>query len=327
MSRRRLIMQNALPDTYLLALQEVEVSMLCFDGSDNKGNAFQLTALGADLSVLNSYCYWTTSDPNKATVSNGLVSAVSGGVGDVSISATFKGVSFSCLFTVYATMPNDATRYTIKGGKGQNTPGNDADFCYFSPKNVPDYPPFNSFRLKTRFFAPNNNGYFCSMGASPAYIGSKAIGAGSSFGQIHSERVVVSTATQVAVYIDTFGPSLTAGTKYDKDISISSDGFKQNGVVYTPTVLGPTIYTSSAGYLYLYFQREHEKTILFSWNTASISEISLLNKSLCGLFYIPQNYVRYYDRGSFVTQTKIPNLGTLGNTFDAFCNVTPAGWF
>jgi len=325
MNRRRLMMMNSMTSTTLGAIDIVEVSMLCHDGSDGKNGQIQLNAIGANGSNLNSMCTWSSNVSNRATVINGLVSSVGISFGIVTISATYKGITYSTQITVYDTMPNVSTRYTLSGGKGKNVIGANGDYlCCFVTQGIPSTItlPYMRFMGKTQIppmyatYALHNSGLLNSTNRAPMIYYNNPC--------IREELINESNRTIINKRLNS---SLTGVVTMD--LSYSSDGYVYNGAGLNSGIIdlpeGPYgLYTPNT---YLIFSDQLEKTVLMSWNETSISNTDLLNRSMCGVYYIPQNYIRYYDRPGFSNQTVIPNIGTLGSVFNVTCDVTPAEWY
>lgn len=298
-----------------LCIDEAEVSMLCVDGSDGKGGVFQLhLGTGGGISY-NHAAIWSSSDHSVATVSSsGLVTAVSNGGAplgtDVTITATYAGTSYSCLVTVYQTMPSADIEgeglWLCKGGATSSIA-----IAYKSPNTLPEEMDrlYIVARHETRpwnrlIYAGNSVGYTLS-----AQVGSSYPPRSSDYTPTYVERL-----TSIARPASTLCTDFVSYTK--------ALAFTVNGVSYPVT--SSTGQTSDTGTgITMLFGPYTRKVLTVQLNSSDVSD---------KVRYIPQNYVRYANRTASdstvrASYTVIPNIGTLGAAYDLSANNVPAVWF
>lgn len=308
----------------LLYLDQSEVSMCCKDGSDGKGGVYQLTPVFDD--GLTRAATWSTSDATKATVnSSGLVSFSGASTfGDVTISCSYRGVTKSCLLTVYATMPSAETEgaglWLCKGGVGSGS----LDFR-ISPDSIPFTP--NHTRAVAKI-APTTNSDFISSSIllkkdSTDYQISQA----SPFLSVLYSAVRFLPTSSETVY--KIGPSLALAGKV-LDIAKASNGYFINGVEYSLSTSEAGTARANVDLIVMYFPAKIPKNISSSWSpSATLAELG--NRLSVPIMHFAQNYTRYTDRTvgvvTRVNYTVIHNVGTLGSTFDLSQNNVPASWF
>lgn len=308
-------MNYLIPVSKLIRLKEAEVSMLCIDGSDGKGNNYKLTP------IFNSYptetITWVSSNNSIATVdASGNVSGVF--AGDVWISCTYKGITKKCLFTIYSTLPNFVSLYSKKGGNGLNQNDSSAtSFTTFSSYNSLPSTPLNYTRAKATGWTGTVN--LSSFGG--IYDGAKACVEYQSSAAKSCIRVY--SGSTLTDYF--FGSTLSQNSKYDFDIGYTSEGYRQNGTTYSSSSnssSGTTIINRMA----LSFSNLLEKTVLSSYSSAANTEAQLGVRTNCDIFYIPQNYVRYTTVSGY-NKTVIFNMGSMGKNLNLICDNTKFSWF
>lgn len=342
-----------MPALSFVCLDEVEVSMLCVDGSDGKGGVFQLhpvfTMDGAvvDISTVGvRYMTWLSSDPSVATVSStGLVTAVSNGGAalgkDVTITASYGRLSYSCLFTVYQTMPSAAVEgaglWLCKGGKGTSTTGatDQSTLAAFTvpaalPSTVTGARVIHSFNTTSYFVLC---GWWQRVGVLGTYL---PVPFQTSTKRAAVRHAVSNPKVWGTTYNDYFIGGVFSGGF--QDLSSVAGSAMLNGSTYplpagassTNTSTGPTPTTSYTEFRTL---AQHTKSVLFSISTrSSVTHAGLLDRALSDALYVHQNYVRYTDRTTLegtirANYTLIPNIGSAGKTYDLSANKVPSSWY
>lgn len=299
----------------LIRLEQAEVSMLCIDGSDGKGNAFKLTpvtlGVGAFLPT------WTSSDPSVASVdSEGWVRGVSiGGATlgkDVTISCSWEGVVKSCLFTVYETMPSaDAVGqglWLCKGGCGGNTSisPNTIMVRFLCTNRIEGDLPDFSVAFQQHFLngAATDNTLQITNGTANRLV------------RLYDNFVGISVTTSNGTTVNAHNKKSAAiiiGGFLATVLASYFDGvFKLNGVAYGLSNEGFESYAYAGNLMRIDFLQGTKK---------------LVSQDYTKVKYIPQNYIRFTDQGSYVNRTVIPNIGTLGVTYNLEANNVPALWY
>lgn len=308
----------------LLLLDVAEVSMLCVDGSDGKNNLFYLEAIFSDGNNHQSAVTWTSSDLTVAIVdSEGYVRGVSNGGAtlgkDVTISCQHGGITKSCLFTVYETMPSagveGAGLWLCKGGSGPALGTTYANCAIFQGPVPPNA--FKSARLISSYRV-NSDGVYSQHiknGATSAYL-SPVFGSAE---HGYSPLLSLMQGTLEKQYILSH-PQLI-GALAHTDIAYDSVSAFINGVQVS-TVLNQSA-IQSVGFLEQHWHQASRKTVFSAYHTEA--GIPLFRTS--AISYVPQNYIRYTDQGSYVNRTIIPNIGTLGESYNLEANNVPALWY
>lgn len=328
--RRALMMADRTVFPTLLYIDQAEVSMCCKDGSDGKGGSYQLTPIFSD--GLTHSATWTTSDASKATVDSfGLVDFSSAtSFGDVTISCSYRGVTKSCLLTVYATMPThtgwDSGLAVLKGGKGLSQSGGQSTMAGFVSSNAIGLA-VKSSRLISKFVVPSPYMHTCNAVDSSFYLSNVIIQFQSFRGQAFLRKY-----TSLLNYSDyAFGPRLTIGVLYAQDVFSNSTSAVVNGTSYTPSFTGSSSLPVRGTEIVMVTTKNHAKIILYSFSGSERNAPDMSNRLMTEGYYIAQNYIRYTDRTvggtSRVNYTAIPNIGTLGSAFDLSCNNVPSAWF
>lgn len=310
-----------------LCIDEAEVSMLCVDGSDGKGGVFQLhLGTGGGISY-NHAASWSSSDPSVATVSSsGLVTAVSNGGAplgkDVTITASYAGTSYSCLFTVYQTMPSAEVEgeglWLCKGGCRTSV---DIVFrCYNSgdafvsiltdsmmvlSSTAEHNPPFRPHHYDDAFK------YFAFKEGKFLY---RSILNKTSYNEYLSTTVLTTgTLTRFRAYLGSEGG-------YVNDNLQPFAAATYNGASTINPNNSAFIWTSG-----------HVKHTIASADTKNKSRSDMTNLRACDIGFVAQNYIRYTNRTvdgvARVSHTTIPNTGTLGGAYDLTADNVPAVWF
>lgn len=326
MFRRRMLMtQPTGPKAELLRIDEAEVSMLCIDGTDGKNNAFQLSPVTTEGTFAP---VWESSNPLIATVdSSGVVRGVSvlgASLGaNVVISCMWQGVTKTCLFTVYGTMPSsdvdEQGLWLCKGGSGPSTSGPQVLTCVFvSP--TPMTLDLNSVHTVSQFTVPSN--YLTPFGGLVSTLGRMYLPSVYSSTTGHNPRFRMlngSTATDHRLLI-----SRVEGTSTIDRVKYGTDGVTLNGIPYSPVFDG-TFARTGAPYTELRFYTSIKK--ITSYGRGVNLPKSLLSQINCAEWYVPQNYVRYANHDTYVNRTKILNIGTLGSNYDLEANNVPELWY
>lgn len=333
LARRRILMASNRVWPTLLYISEAEVSMCCKDGTDGKGGVFQLHPFFDDGLDHKSQCTWETSDASKATVdSSGMVSFSSAtSFGDVTISCSYRGVTKTCLLTVYATMPSAETEgaglWLCKGGKGPGstttasvwassnnipTPAIDIEHTRLIGKYAPisnnvNYGVLRSVQAGIDFVYPQPMGNFAE---TPYATISNVIGNGTIWSRPNRKRI---------------GPSFTNGVKSKVDISVSYDGYYLNGTRYSAVELSDGFTGTQSQFLHEIWTN-HDKNICWTGGNSK-TRAQLLDYMNCSYSFVFQNYIRYADRGTRVNYTVIPNIGTLGESINMIFETMPSAWF
>ena len=222
------------------------------------------------------------------------------------------------LFTVYETMPDGRSLYLCKGGSSTGTSSNSLVVSFLCPDT------YNS---------PYTRSILKAYTVDDSYIGvnrTSANGITTAILYPHnlSYGICIRTATgngsNANVVDNKFGPSFAVGSSMDIDAGRGADGFFVNDVVYTPSP-NSAFSVSSVG-LRIDFCANLRKLALTSFaSSGSFGELK--DKSKASGFYVFQNYIRYTDQGSYVNRTVIPNIGTLGSTYNLEANNVPALWY
>lgn len=321
--RRALMMADRTVFPTLLYIDQAEVSMCCKDGSDGKGGTYQLTAVFSD--GLTHSATWTTSDASKATVNgSGLVSFSSAtSFGDVTISCSYRGVTKSCLLTVYATMPSYDTfgsgLWSCKGGCGVGS----FDFRKTIDTTVPTILHINdvsSVIISDINTSITSSSFYSKPGIVDYQINQNCAS------KKPCSTILPTSGNRTR---NIFGPDNTNGL-HAFDISKASDGYFIGNTAYSESSVSSSEPTNDSGLIVLYFNSIVDKNIKMA-RSSNATKSQLSDKNYCEFFYIPQNYIRYTDRTvggtSRVNYTVIPNIGTLGSSFDLPCNNVPSSWF
>ncbi len=306
----------------LLRLAQAVVSMVCYDGTDGKGNAYQLTAVFDDGGDHSAACTWSTSNPALGVVSaSGIFSAVLGGSGTVEISCSLGGVTKTVLITVYPTLPALVDLYSLPGGKGANL--NEASWApidVFQTKVPPNFA-FNAVRAASKSFV----GTSFIINETSANVSSSAPLEYQNAGGLNSS--CIRTQISSTQYTDYFiGPTITPNTKNDFDLGKSGAQFFVNGVSVSPV---STTTGAAAAYegCAIFFSNLLEKIVLFSGAELGISIAELLDYSKADCLWSPQNFVKFTDYDTFFNYVEILNMGTKGQDYNQYCNNTSIGWF
>lgn len=326
LARRRILMASNRVWPTLLYISEAEVSMCCKDGTDGKGGVFQLHPFFDDGLDHKSQCTWTTSDASRATVNgSGLVSfSAATSYGDVTISCAYHGVTKTCLLTVYETMPTHSGWSSglalLKGGKGRGISGS----------QIVDY----------EFSCSHSGDQSLSVYSAISFIASSSGSANSNFYQYKSglseNRIILWQAGSGKIcnrsgspssYTDNyFGPTISSGASVENESHVGSDGLYVNGAFYSESSSASSS-VSVTDKIAMRFTNNTKKITSWSMASGSITLAQNKQKSNCIRFYIPQNYIKYTDRDTWVNYTVIPNIGTLGSAQDLDCNNVPLDWF
>lgn len=321
--RRALIGGRKINRVALGYIDQLDVSMLCIDGSDGKSNAYQLTAIDTDGNPMaGESVIWSSSDESVATVSvSGVVSGVSIGVESLYKSATISctdGVTVStCTVTVFETMPSVANLYTIKGGNGGNTL-TDPSAILATFEGVQGTKSVLSFRAQFRHFMSGSP--HISTRPSGGYVNYLSLNP--TDGSLIRQYLTSSGLLQLYNYT----PIATPNQKLTSDVSWDGTSMRYNGSIVTPTTTSNTT-VSTGDYFRVLFRNNIEKYVSYVMDELAQTATALTEYVQRDKAFIFQNYIRYRDTASRTNYTKIPNIGTLGSTYDLTANDIPELWF
>ena len=333
LARRRILMASNRVWPTLLYISEAEVSMCCKDCTDGKGGVFQLHPFFDDGLDHKSQCTWTTSDASRATVNgSGLVSfSAATSYGDVTISCAYRGVTKTCLLTVYETMPSAETEgaglWLCKGGKA---PGSTASASAWAASNNIPVPKISieHTRLIGRYIPVLDNvnyGVLRSVQAGINFVYPQPIGGSSGTPRANVAFTTGNGTVWTRSYQKYFGPSFSNGVKSKVDASLSTDGYSLNGIYYTATTV-PQGNTGNQSQFFHEIWTNHDKNICWTGGNAK-AHVQLLNYTECLYAYVFQNYIKYTDRDAWVNHTVVPNIGTLGESHNMTFETLPSAWF
>jgi hypothetical protein len=300
-------------DYTLLYLDESDISMLTADGSSG-ASTYQLTPVFDDPLGVPTACSWSSSNPSAIAVSSsGLCTCV--GAGTATITATKDAVSKTCSVTGFATMPSVASLYALKGGKGGDVTGALSVLVNFEYAGALPFKARAHRTILKTFTSATNTASF------EAFVQQGYWGCGS----------LLNNATAVTIYGEPgvayrYGGPYSANTKYSLDLAVLDGVFYSDGVQKTVTSSGSEPNTTT-GLIRQRYTNNCEKIVLQSWNDAATTLADTLLISANKIFYTPQDYIRYTNITGRTNFTKIPNRGTLGNTYDLVQNNVPSGWF
>ena len=292
--------------------------MLCIDGSDGKGNAFQLHPIFDDAQ--SHLCQWSSSDATKATVSStGVVTGVS--AGNVMISCTHLGVNKSCKFTIYRTLPDEMTLAQLPGGN-----------AYVNFFALTDERPSARFA-----FVKKNPTIPYPFGMWISVAGSWTIYSAGNF-ENSPMRLRYVTTTEYQDYATTAPPQQHRVNAYEiigVENPLMNAQFTVDGI---PVELGKSYYTTASG---SYHAPDLMPYILDDGNYPAIKPISvssdhsrlaqfvdLRDRTKVSQMAVYQNYIRYADHDGIVNRTVLPNMGYGGSQYNLESNGTvPNEWF
>lgn len=319
----------------LLRIDIAEVSMLCLDGSDGKGNEFVLTAVGSTSSL--DYIEWTSSNNSIATVEKVSatsaivrgVSKIGTGLGsDVYITCTQGSIQKTCLFTIYETMP--LVHNNCKTLKGGNAPGNSSSvsaYAIFSSSVSVDTIKINNFRLCIDFYVPSASSSYSQFCVNKSDLQQHSFPIEYQYAA-GSQRPSVSTwssSTRTDVF---YGSVMGFGSYQSLEFVKSTDGVYLNGVLGSVYGTASGTFSQSSAYGYGYVFRNNTKKATWVNESISSTKTQLENSpSSLEMSHCFQNYIRYSDTTFYTNYTVIPNIGTLGSAYDLTANNVPAAWF
>lgn len=304
-------------------LDEAEVSMLCYDGSDGQKNKYQLTPQFTDGRVYLTELTWWVSNPSKATISgSGVVSVRPGATGEFIAYCSYKGVVRSCAFTAYQTMPSAEARKNIKGGRG-------AGVVFETVIGEFNY---KSSRLIASFHAAPTSVVHATLGSSSSAVQWESKESEGTYRVTPGNPAYVSGGTHYAWGFFPSFPSIPVASgihinaTYTTDRGLTIDGgavdelSTTEGWVHVP-------YTG-ANTLQMRFTASMDKAVLMSQSTQARTHEQAASRWLCDMLYIPQLYIRYTDTATRQGLVRMPNLGTMGKARDMLGTV-PANsdWF
>jgi hypothetical protein len=309
----------------LLRIDVAEVSMLCLDGSDGKGNEFVLTAVGSTSSL--DYLEWTSSDNSIATVEKVSstsaivrgVSKIGTGLGsDVYITCTQGSIQRSCLFTVYETMPSadveGAGLWLCKGGQGAGIA------VYFRCYNIPTIPiPY----VYTDYTAKYDTTVYQNGAFRP--ISSKSY----NYAVVRFSGGVLKIVKRIAITngANNNWSDYTGNSAFTTDLRrykvLLNNQMLVNDDLQTLSLIDSASAATPENSVIIWDGRQ-SKIVNVACGSNLVDAARL---TLSQFAYIPQNYIRYSDTTYYTNYTVIPNIGTLGSAYDMTANNVPAAWF
>lgn len=214
--------------------------------------------------------------------------------------------------------------WLCKGGcGGKNAGGSNLTLASFSRNGAPSTAVL-SCRLIIELYINANNNESAYIKSS-LNINHRVIPAASSSGEIRPTWCIAGTGTTAQHY--PFGPVLVADALFRADLSHGAAGNICNGVSYPPGPLVTTSQSATSNLSNMIFTQNTTKILQWAWSSSSISHADLANRMKCDGYFVPQNYIRYTDQGSYVNRTIIPNIGTLGASYNLEANNVPALWY
>ena len=302
----------------LLRLDEAEVSMLCIDGSDGKNNAFQLHPNFDDAKT--HPCQWSSSDATKATVSStGVVTGVA--AGSVTITCTHLGISKSCDFTVYTTLPSEVEL--------ANLPGCGTYYPFMTAASF-GARPNTRITYKLKSVAPFAYGFWNNTaGAWDLY----SMGDGTmryryanlsnyydfySLKSIPINSVVSYAMAHSSVANNDLWPSLKMWVN-----GVFTDD--KHGQLNSASQSNKP--TSQIGYYNDLDPANFKLVSLVTDSRLTGNPDLLLDKTYAEQYNVYQNWIRYTDHDSIVNHAVIPNIGTGGSQYDLDAVKVPDDWF
>lgn len=317
-------------DYTLSYLDEADIAMLTTDGSSG-ASTFQLNPVFSDSGSHAGDCEWSSDSPHISVSSAGLVTClVSGAAVTATISCTLNAVTKTCSVTGYATLPSFAALESVKGGKGGNASATSQTTTVQFVCDYTSLPAIINSRVKLSTYvasssAVSNFAILTNSVTNQLYLVPSSL----NYSELRpSSRVIALNGANndytETTYLDTY----TAGTKVTIDLALAGSTFYKDGVSKgTHTTYPPLSFITAQNRILLSFRNVTDK--IAQWASSSVSRTlaQLESKANCDLFYIPQNFIRYTDQGSRVNYTVIPNMGTLGASYNLTANNVPSGWF
>jgi hypothetical protein len=203
----------------------------------------------------------------------------------------------------------------LKGGTGGNLSGISNTFVRFESVNSPGNQDYIFSNLEV--YEPSSGAIYPYWTRSSLY--QKGIGI-----YIQADGIGVAkqqTNLDTAYKLRTLVPNNVSKL----EIGYVDSGFYLNGIV--SVLRTDSVPWTPSTITYINFSSCTKKQVLSSSNETSLSVTELKIKEYCNLFYTPQDYIKYTDTPSRTNFTRIPNRGTLGNTYDLTANNVPEGWF
>ena len=200
---------------------------------------------------------WTSSNESIATVTsigNGQARVQGVGIGsatlgaDVTITAVCDGVTKSCLFTIYETLPTITELYTIKGGCGGKVSGSSSILAIF--KSASDDGLDNSVRCDSTSLQPGINS---SLYTSRYYgVGGVKLQLNASYPNVQADMVQY-TATGVLDYLATVAVNVSSVSSIAKS---GSSSYVNDSSVAVTTTSRSEIYTNVTVLLFHSWQKK-----------------------------------------------------------------------
>jgi len=306
------------PSAVPTSLYESNISMMTVDTTGL--NTYDMTAydsLGLDVTSLVS---WTTSNASVATMSGNTVTPVGAGTCDI---YPVGYPSVKCSLTVVSTMPSDAVLYSsYPGGKGGDVTGTNTTIVAFNTTN-PLANSVLSSRLRLKHYV-NSNANEIAFIKSPTNTHERVLPSINVGGTISPARFTAGTTTTAQRYRFT-GISLTANSLVTADVSYSSNGYRYNSVAYGFSSASTT-QGASVDIIEMRFGNNTRKIVGWSWDNLLASESALGSSATSSGYFVPQCFIELTDRAGYTDKVLIPNLGTLGRSYDLSAENVPSAW-
>jgi hypothetical protein len=301
-------------DYTLSYLDEADISMLTTDGSSG-ASTFQLTPVFSDSGSHSGDCSWSSDSSHISVSSAGLVTClVSGSPVTATISCTLGAVTKTCSVTGYATLPDANTRYTLKGGASSaagliqaSSPLLSLPYFYIDQKLTVDEVEVGSLACRQSATQTNTiiHGFFSG-----------------------DYRVIIREQTDIEFTDKYYDYAIPAGLQR-VIVGRASDGVYVAGsarsILTQPVTAGAGTHPNN--FILSWGDTGDVRKIVTASGASSANYSQIQAKANCGVFYIPQNFIRYTDTMARTNYTIIPNMGTLGAPYNLTANDVPSAWF
>ncbi len=304
----------------LLYIDEHTVSMLCVDGTDGKAGIYRLNPVFDDGIDHAEDCTWESSNHARASVSNGVVSAIS--AGDVVISCSLNGVTKTASITVFETIPDSNDLMLLPGGCGfESATDNSNDFSFYCVLPVGTLGNIGKVGYRTRFINASGMGQATVFNSENNNATTNPVLLQSAYAYFASLNEPPTTLHVVVFQFPI--PIFDIGLN-DIDLVIAANNAEINGISYT----GNPIDNFNVG---LY----NQNSLYFQWNKNTVKtthlgiwDISEPDHSIesAKYFFIAQNFIRYTSIEGRIDAVKIPNIKNPGAA-DLFNLSIPSYWF
>jgi hypothetical protein len=305
-------------DYALLYLDESDISMLTADGSSG-ASTYQLTPVFDDPAGVPTACSWSSSNPSAVEVDHtGLCTCV--GAGAATITATKDAVSKTCSVTGFATMPSVASLYALKGGSAAGT----ADISpFFVMTSQNDGDANNDSCIVAMEHRPSGAGVYSGLIRTS---GCGVINPSLFDGDDWKPYYNLNNGSGTEFVYKLAGYTQVADTLIKETHHYNGSQYSVNGSAYTATLTGSNA-APLDGSIQINFLNNIKKYVMLGWGASGLTKGQMEARLLCKYSWVPQDYIRYTDISGRTNYTKIPNRGTLGNTYDLAADNVPEGWF